>query len=331
MALNFGNKKFPCGCALLLALDLVLLFCACSRQSDFSQATITPGMAAYSSTVVFKTRTVPGNFVQRIVLTPTTTVIPAVTEVMKEEKILPTTMPVKITIVYDNTAYDQRLKSAWGFSALVEYHDQSLLFDTGGDGQILIENMRILGIDPTLIERVVLSHAHGDHTGGLSAIFASGARPVVYLLPSFSNVFKQQVAEITEVIEVTPGLSIAQNIYTTGEMRHGVPEQALVIQSDQGLVIITGCAHPGIVEIVDRSRTLFDDRVRLVMGGFHLGSKSEAEIEAILEDFRRLGVEQVAPCHCIGEGAMAMFAAEYGEDYIQAGVGEEIILNGGDN
>jgi 7,8-dihydropterin-6-yl-methyl-4-(beta-D-ribofuranosyl)aminobenzene 5'-phosphate synthase len=331
MVLHFGNKKFPRGCALLLALGLVLLFCACYRQSDFSQATITPGLAAYSSTVVFKTKTVPGNTIHRIVLTPTTTVIPTVTEVMKEEKILPTTMPIKITIVYDNTAYDQRLKSVWGFSALVEYNDQSLLFDTGGDGQILIENMQILGIDPALIERVVLSHAHGDHTGGLSAILASGARPVVYLLPSFSNVFKQRVAEITEVIEVTPGLSIAQNMYTTGEMRHGVPEQALVIQSDQGLVIITGCAHPGIVEIVDRSRTLFDDRVRLVMGGFHLGSKSEAEIEAILEDFRRLGVEQVAPCHCTGEGAMAMFAAEYGEDYIQAGVGREIILNGGDN
>lgn len=77
---------------------------------------------------------------------------------------------------------------------------------------MLVENMRILGIDPAQIESVVLSHAHGDHTGGLSALLEYGARPIVYLLPSFPAAFKNQVAKITEMIEVSPGPSIAQGM-----------------------------------------------------------------------------------------------------------------------
>ena len=112
-------------------------------------------------------------------------------------------------------------------------------------------------------------------------------------------------------------------------MGTAIPEQALVIQTEQGLVVITGCAHPGIVAIVQQARDMFAGPVRLVMGGFHLGSKSEAEINTILADFRRLEVEQVAPCHCTGERALAMFAAEYGDDFIQSGAGSVIRLDAG--
>jgi 7,8-dihydropterin-6-yl-methyl-4-(beta-D-ribofuranosyl)aminobenzene 5'-phosphate synthase len=250
------------------------------------------------------------------------------------EESLKTPMPVPesltITIIYDNNAYDERLKSAWGFSALVEYRDHTLLFDTGGDGPTLMENMCILEVDPTQIESVVLSHAHGDHTGGLGALLEYGVRPIVYLPPSFPAAFKNQLAQITEVIEVSPGLSIAHGMFTTGEMGRSIPEQALVIQTDQGLVLITGCAHPGIVTIVEQVREKFAEPVRLVLGGFHLGSKSKAEIDMVLRDFRRLGVQQIAPCHCTGESAIAMFAAEYGEDFIPAGVGRVIRFDSAD-
>jgi 7,8-dihydropterin-6-yl-methyl-4-(beta-D-ribofuranosyl)aminobenzene 5'-phosphate synthase len=238
----------------------------------------------------------------------------------------PPTEALTITIVYDNNDFDQRLKSAWGFSALVEHHDHTLLFDTGDDGSTLLENMRILGIEPDQIESIMLSHGHADHTGGLGGLLEYGARPAVYLPPSFSPVFKNQVSKKTEVIEVTPGLSIAAGLFTTGEMGRSIPEQALIIQTEQGLVIITGCAHPGIVEIIEQAQTLLDGQVRLVLGGFHLGGKREAEIDAILTDFRRLKVEQVAPCHCTGDQAIAMFAAEYGEAFIQAGVGRRIVI-----
>jgi 7,8-dihydropterin-6-yl-methyl-4-(beta-D-ribofuranosyl)aminobenzene 5'-phosphate synthase len=217
------------------------------------------------------------------------------------ETLMQTTESLTITIVYDNNAYDERLKSAWGFSALVAYQDHRLLFDTGGDGLTLMKNMRILGIDPSQIESVVLSHAHGDHTGGLSTLMESGARPIVYLLPSFPTAFKNPLAKTTEVIDVTPGLLIADDIFSTGELGRSIPEQALVILTDQGLVVITGCAHPGIVEILEQVQTMFNGSVLLVLGGFHLGSKSNAQIAAILRDFRRLGVERVAPCHCTGD------------------------------
>jgi 7,8-dihydropterin-6-yl-methyl-4-(beta-D-ribofuranosyl)aminobenzene 5'-phosphate synthase len=238
----------------------------------------------------------------------------------------PMSQPLTITIIYDNNPYDNRLSTAWGFSALVEYREHILLFDTGGDGQLLLGNMRILGIDPKRIESVVLSHAHEDHTGGLITLLNTGVKPVVYLLPSFPVSFKHHIQQFTKVIDVSPGQSLGEGLWTTGEMGSAIPEQALVIQTEAGLVIITGCAHPGIVEMVEQAQNMLVRPVRLVLGGFHLGSKGKAEIEEIIKDFRYMGVEQVAPCHCTGENAMTMFAVEYGEDFFQVGVGSTIRL-----
>jgi 7,8-dihydropterin-6-yl-methyl-4-(beta-D-ribofuranosyl)aminobenzene 5'-phosphate synthase len=262
--------------------------------------------------------------------TPTPTRAPIrVTETSEEvqEVPMPVTPSLTITIIYDNNLDDPRLASTWGFSALIEYRDHTLLFDTGGDGKLLMENMRTLEIDPTQIDSVVLSHAHEDHTGGLITLLNTGIKPVVYLLASFPSSFKHQIEQYTQVYEVSPGQSIAEGLWTTGEMGATIPEQALVIQTEQGLVVITGCAHPGIVAIVERARELFAEPVRLVLGGFHLGNKSDAEINAILTDFRRLEVEQVAPCHCSGENAISMFVAEYGDDFFQIGVGSVIRLD----
>jgi 7,8-dihydropterin-6-yl-methyl-4-(beta-D-ribofuranosyl)aminobenzene 5'-phosphate synthase len=234
---------------------------------------------------------------------------------------------LEIMIVYDNNSFDQRLETAWGFSALIKFHGETLLFDTGGDGRILLGNMRALEIDPRRIQGVILSHAHGDHTGGLSAVLENSEQPVVYLLPSFAGAYKNQVREVTQVDEVTPGQIVVDGMLTTGEMGGDIPEQALVIRTGGGLVVITGCAHPGIVRIIERAVELTGDPVALVLGGFHLGQKSESEISAIIADFRRLEVQKVAPCHCTGERSIAMFSAEYGGDFIQAGAGRLITLD----
>jgi 7,8-dihydropterin-6-yl-methyl-4-(beta-D-ribofuranosyl)aminobenzene 5'-phosphate synthase len=260
---------------------------------------------------------------------PTQTSSPITATYIPEETkefAMPVTQAITITIVYDNHLYDQRLGSAWGFSALVEYGDSTLLFDTGGDGQLLKQNMRILGIDPLKIESVVLSHIHDDHTGGLIALLDAGAKPVVYLLPSFPAAFKRQVEHYTKVSDVLPGQSLAEGIWTTGEIGGPIPEQALVIETEQGLVVITGCAHPGIVAMLEQIRDRFAEPIYLVLGGFHLGSKSEAEIDAIVNDFQRLEVKQAGPCHCTGDLAIAKFAAEYGEDFLSIGVGSVIRL-----
>lgn len=204
----------------------------------------------------------------------------------------PTPDILTITIVYDNNPYDERLKAAWGFAALIEYQDQTVLFDTGADGPTLLGNMHILGIDPTSIDSVVLSHIHGDHTGGLSAMLATGVRPTVYLLPSFPASFKQQVRQVTSVVEVSPGQAVGKGIFTTGEMDGSIPEEALVIDVAQGLIVVTGCAHPGVEKMVARAKELLDKPVYLVLGGFHLRSKSEAQVAAIIADFRRMGVKK---------------------------------------
>jgi len=231
-----------------------------------------------------------------------------------------------ITVVYDNNAYDPRLKAEWGFAALIEYRGHTILFDTGGDGSTLLNNMELMGIDPTRIEIVALSHAHGDHVGGLDGLLARDIQPTLYLIPSFSEDFKRRTAKLIKVIEVVPGLALTTEVFTTGEMSRGVPEQAFVIKTDCGLVVVTGCAHPGVVQVVEQAMNLFEGKVHLVLGGFHLRSKSTNELEAIMAEFRRLGVEKVAPCHCTGDQAIQMFRDEYGNDFIQTGVGRVVVV-----
>jgi 7,8-dihydropterin-6-yl-methyl-4-(beta-D-ribofuranosyl)aminobenzene 5'-phosphate synthase len=233
---------------------------------------------------------------------------------------------LKITIVYDNTLYEPELTAGWGFSALIEYEGHTLLFDTGADGQALLNNMAALHISPRDIEAVVLSHNHNDHTGGLNALLSTGVQPTVYLLPSFPSSLKQPVSQVTTVIETTPDQVITEGIVTTGEMDGSTPEQAIAIEIEQGIVILTGCAHPGIVDMIEHIKEASGKPIYLVVGGFHLKDKTHSEIAAIVRAFRRLGVERVGPCHCTGEQAMRAFADEYGEDFIPIGTGKIIAI-----
>ncbi|MGD8554047.1 MAG: MBL fold metallo-hydrolase [Anaerolineales bacterium] len=233
---------------------------------------------------------------------------------------------VTITIVYDNNEYDPRLTTAWGFSAVVEFMGHTILFDVGGDSPTLLSNMSILDVDLAAIEMVVLSHAHGDHTGGIEGLLAQGIQPTVHMLPSFSQSFKDRIGRSTTVAEVEPGQLLSPEIYTTGEMGTSIPEQALVINSSRGLIVITGCAHPGVVQMAESAHELLDQPLYLVLGGFHLGNMSLSEIDSIVAGFRRLGVEKVAPCHCTGDLALRRLSQEYGDDFIQAGVGRVIVI-----
>jgi 7,8-dihydropterin-6-yl-methyl-4-(beta-D-ribofuranosyl)aminobenzene 5'-phosphate synthase len=225
---------------------------------------------------------------------------------------------MKIAVVYDNKSLYRELSSAWGFSCLV---GDDLLFDTGGDGPILLSNMERMGLDVGRIKLVVLSHAHGDHTGGLAGLLAVNKEITIYLPHSFPTRFKEQVKAHTHVVEVHEPMEIAEGVYTTGEMRRGLVEQALVLVTNQGLVVITGCAHPGIVEMIHRAKQIGGNGIYLAIGGFHLSVVSTRAVKGVIADFRRLGVQRVAPCHCTGKQAMKMFAAEYGDDFIEVGVG----------
>ena len=119
-------------------------------------------------------------------------------------------------------------------------------------------------------------------------------------------------------------VEILQKVYSTGEMGPGLKEQSLIVRTPNGMVIITGCAHPGIVNIVKRAKEMFDDEVLLVMGGFHLVGKSRREVDTIISDMKKLGVHYVGPCHCTGDKARKLFQQAYQEHFISIGVGKRI-------
>jgi 7,8-dihydropterin-6-yl-methyl-4-(beta-D-ribofuranosyl)aminobenzene 5'-phosphate synthase len=228
---------------------------------------------------------------------------------------------VTFTIVYDNNAYDAGLRTSWGFSCWVETDKVTVLFDTGGDGPTLMHNLREFGLDPKEIDVVVLSHAHGDHTGGLGTLLGTGVRPTVYAPASFPGAFKTDVGARTELVEVREATTIAPGIVSTGEVGSTIVEQALAVETQEGLVVVTGCAHPGIVQMVRRAKETTGGEIALVMGGFHLGGASPGQIEQIIADFRGLGVKRIAPCHCTGDKARHAFVDAFGEDAVLAGVG----------
>ena len=293
-----------------------LLVAGCVSPATPPPAATTTPTRTPAPTVALTHTSVP------VVVPPTPTVAPTPT------RPAPTTTPTKaapgviITILYDNNEYDERLTTAWGFSCLVEGAEKAILFDTGGDSATLLSNMRTLGIEPQNVEVVVISHIHGDHVGGLAGLLQENHTVTVYLPQSFPQNIKQNTRGTgAEVVEVGGPVEICENVYSTGELGDGIKEQSLVIETARGLVVITGCAHPGVVNIVRRAKEVVGGEVYLVLGGFHLGSASRRQVERIIADFRDLGVQKVAPCHCTGDRAIRVFGEEYGEDFIRAGMG----------
>lgn len=237
---------------------------------------------------------------------------------------------LKITIIYDNYPCVEGLGTDWGFAALIGYRGETILFDTGTRGELLLSNASRLELDLSRIDKVVLSHFHGDHTGGLPSFFGqldADVRPTVYSLPSYPADFKRRIAEQGVSVDAQPFQEITASVYTTGEISGPVNEQALVIRTGKGLVVVTGCAHPGIVKIVETAKKHFGGEVYHVIGGFHLGGTPESALRQIVQDFRRLGVEKVTPTHCTGDEAIALFRSEYGNDYIPGGAGKVLIIN----
>ena len=233
-----------------------------------------------------------------------------------------------ISVLYDNNPYRKGLTTAWGFSCLIRGTEKNILFDTGGDGTILLANMGKSGINPKEIDLIVLSHIHGDHVGGLHSILEKNHDVVVYLPESFPKSFKDGVHKYgATVVEVREPLMICKGVYTTGELGTWIKEQSLIINTGKGLILITGCSHPGIINIVNKAKALVKSDVLLVMGGFHLFATGKDEIEKIILSFRRSGVRFVGPCHCSGDNARALFKKEYGNNYINVGVGRVITMD----
>ncbi len=235
---------------------------------------------------------------------------------------------IRISVIYDNRAYAEEFEPAWGFSCLVSGIDKTILFDTGGDGSILLGNMESLRIDPKEIDVIVLSHNHWDHTGGLESYLEQHDDVTLFVPSSFPPHFRKGIERFgTEIVDVTGPARICDGVYSTGELGDRIEEQSLIVRTGEGLVVITGCAHPGIVKIVKKAKEVVDDEVLLVIGGFHLGGASKRHLEEIISSFKDLNVRYIAPCHCTGEDAIETFRDEYEEHFIDVGAGKILSIN----
>ena len=208
---------------------------------------------------------------------------------------------MRITIVYDNAVREAGLRADWGFSCLIEGREiPQILFDTGASGSILLHNMERLGLDPGDIDIIVISHAHRDHSGGLAHLLAENDSAEVYLPASVGGAIPGR-----KVTRVAEGLQVCDNVCSTGELK-GI-EQSLALHTDRGIVVVTGCSHPGVGEIIDVA-SRYGEVVGIV-GGLHG-----------FRDFERLeGLSLVSPCHC------TQYKAEikrlYPEQCVECGAG----------
>lgn len=236
---------------------------------------------------------------------------------------------ITILDVYDNLGFQKGLKTSQGFSCLIRGTEKTILFDTGKNGGILMDNLAKLGIDPKQIDIIVLSHIHKDHIGGLEALLKQNPQATLYVPKSFlkMNDFLESIrASAPRVIAVTEPQSICRDVYSTGMMGGKPFEQSLVIGTARGSVVITGCAHPGILEIVKKSKEVVKGDTLFVMGGFHLLDQDQARVESVVRMFQELGVRSVGPCHCTGDLPMQLFKERYQSRFIPMGLGKLVTL-----
>ena len=197
------------------------------------------------------------------------------------------------------------------------------MFDAFGDADVLIANMRRLKISFAGIKHIVISHDHWDHTAGLGSLLSLNKDLNVYLCPGFGRRLKNEViAAGARLIETPLPLKIRENIFTTGQIKaeykgETIFEQALVCTAEKGLVIVTGCAHPGLIEIINRVKIDFPGPLRGIFGGFHLHDYPEEKIKSLLAVLKKEGIVWAGPTHCTGDEAVRMFRDHFAENFLE--------------
>ena len=232
-------------------------------------------------------------------------------------------------VLYDNKA-KKGLLSGHGFSCLI---DGKILFDTGETPTSLVENMDRMMVSASELEGVVISHDHWDHTGGLWEILKRKKGIKVYACRAFSKTFKDCVKELGgKLVLVDEPTEIAENVFVTGGIDgeykgNKIIEQALVVKGDKGASVITGCAHPGIINVLKHVKSgLGLKKLYMVFGGFHLEGMDREDIGKVISGLKKMGVMKAGPTHCSGEKARRMFSGQYHDNFVAVKAGHIIHL-----
>ncbi len=233
---------------------------------------------------------------------------------------------IVIKVIYDNRKENESMQEGWGFSCLVDLGHRKILFDTGADQNVFFSNLKKLDVRCEEITDVMFSHKHSDHVAGLSEVLRNLKEGTRLFLPKGfpakglpSSIQPKIVADFMEIDR-----SIYSFVLKGGFFLY---EQALVLETGKGLVVITGCAHPGIVPILEMAQNRLGKPIYLVLGGFHLFRKSRRYVSNVVGQFKSLQVEKAAPCHCSGDAAIAQFQEAYQDRFCKVGTGTILTLD----
>ena len=194
----------------------------------------------------------------------------------------------KIFIVFDNICANNGYLTDFGFSALIfnKFTQNYLLFDTGDNSDTLIHNINKSDINVLKINKIIISHNHFDHAGGLSGLLKINPKIETFVPYDNREYFKRsfQGSKFHGILEF---VEIEKNIYSSGQLGTRIKEQALYLKTrDEQIVIIVGCTHPGLENYILKAQEMGD--IKAIIGGFH-GFNKYSYLD---------GIDIISPCHC---------------------------------
>ena len=234
---------------------------------------------------------------------------------------------IKLHTIFDNISCSSKsgCTSLWGFSSFIQTPKKSILFDTGSNGRVLLQNIKEKSLNIKDISTVFISHGHWDHIGGLDSIIEVNSNIDIFTTKHLSNNFIRDYNQLSNGVTVIDEqiTKIAKDIYSSGAIGD-TKEQSIILDTNHGLIIIFGCAHSGVGDVAKMASKHFDKNILLVLGGFHLANKSEDEIFTLIKILKESNTRYICPSHCTGERAKEIFSSHLKDIYIEGEVGLSI-------